>query len=137
MEKEKLLHLVREQRGYTFGGREVLRVTYDMPRGTCRAALHFGEMQSLWLSFVERELFPAAAREWEAAARAGRGFAFLPHAARGEILIYPHKRGVKISFSAVLSVGDEVRLSRTLSTLWNAAGERQRRRGARMSKAAF
>lgn len=132
MEKNDLLELAREERGYAFGGREVLRVAFDMPHGTCRAAVHFEKLLALWATFAEQELFPDAAREWEQKARAGEGFAFRPHAARGEIRTYPTKRGLKIELLAILSVGGEVRFSRTLSTLWDRTGTRQYKRGARV-----
>lgn len=132
MQKEQL-KLVREERGLTYGGREVLRVVCDVPHGRCRAATHFKQITELWATFAERELFPVAAREWEEKARAGVGFSFRPHTARASIKATALKRGLKIAFSATLFVGDEAQRSHVLSTFWDRSGERQFKKPLRKS----
>ena len=118
---------VRRERRFLHGGREVLRAVCDLPQGNCRAAAHFCEIMELWVQFAERELFPLAAHEWETLAHTGRGFAFIPHTARGALTVYPLARGLKISFSATLSVGKEIGFHRTLHTFWDASGNLQYR----------
>ena len=127
MENGRAMLLATQSRGFSYGGREVLRSVCDLPHGACRAAAHFKELLALWQAFVEETLFQRAAAEWEQLAREGRAFAFIPHRAVGKITQKPHKRGVEITLSATLTVGDELRFSRTLVTLWDKAGNLQRR----------
>ena len=125
MKKDGVLCVAREVRGFAYGGREVLRAVCDMPHGDCRAAVHLKEITHLWSAYVEGTFFPAAAREWEEKARNGVGFSFHPHTATGNISIEPAGKDLRITFSAILCVGSEVLYTRTLTTLWDAAGERQ------------
>lgn len=127
MKRNDILGLVKRERGFRYGGREVLRAVCDMPCGSCTAALHFARIMTYWEELVESTLFPAAAAEWEAAAGRGQGYAFKMHIARGKIRTESHKKGLRIEFSATLSTGGELRRTHVLSTLWDAAGERQRK----------
>ena len=134
MENGRAMLLATQSRGFSYGGREVLRSVCDLPHGACRAAAHFKELLSLWQAFVEETLFPRAAAEWMACVRAGRAFAFCPHKAVGRLTAKPHGRGLKISFSATLTVGNELRYSRSLVTFWSADGALQKKRVTRVKK---
>ena len=134
MKNDAPFQIKKSARGFAYGGREVLRLALDLPQGACRAAAHFERIGALWEAFVAETLFPRAAEEWMACVRAGRAFAFCPHKAVGRLTAKPHGRGLKISFSAILTVGNELRYSRSLVTFWSADGALQKKRVPRVKK---
>ena len=110
------------------GGREVLRITLDLPRGDCRAAEHFAALAAAFADFAKARFLPSAAKDCEACFSGGRGYAFRAYRARAALALSPIKQGYKIEFSASAAAGGEPLFHRTLTTFWSADGKTQRKR---------
>ena len=104
------------------GTRAALVCERELPVAECVAARHARELSDALLSHAERAYFPVAAAELESLCGAGRGYAFKPHRLIFRARLKPAGAGMQLWLSLCYTVGDEVRIAQSASSLWTADG---------------
>lgn len=119
-----------KEKRFSVGGREVLRIDFELPTGETPAARHFFSVVQALCVYAEREQLPIAADALRDAVRAGQGHRFARRQYRVALSEIAAGKHCRVTVSVTLSLhdarsGTQVLHFRTLETLWDAPGTLQ------------
>ena len=116
-----------KQKRFFVGGREVLRIDFELPTGQTPAAKHFFDVVRSLCACAEREQLPLATEALQDAVHAGQGHRFARRQYRVALTEKSAGKRRRVTVSVTLSFhdarrGEQVVYFRVLETLWDAEG---------------